>query len=121
MLKGRLEERFRFLFFGCLGFRVLGVLGALERQKSLCFLRRHTVDAEVFLGGDMLVELDLNHNDAEALLRHCEEYQPGSGDFREDARLRDALETLAAAIYGAMRAEKVPKARNPSDQCDRAS
>lgn len=68
----------------------------------------------------MLVELDLNHNDAEALLRHCAEYQPDSGDFREDARLRDALEAVAGAIYVAMRAEKALMAGNPGDQGDRA-
>lgn len=46
----------------------------------------------------MLIELDLNTNDAQALLRHYTEHQPNCGDFRENARLRAALETLAAAI-----------------------
>lgn len=50
----------------------------------------------------MLIELDLNFNDAQALLRHCTEHQPISQDAREDARLGDALETLAAAIEDAM-------------------
>ncbi|WP_353232300.1 antitoxin Xre/MbcA/ParS toxin-binding domain-containing protein [Pseudomonas helleri] len=52
----------------------------------------------------MLIQLDLNMNDAQALLRHCNEYQPSSGDFREDARLRESLETLIAAIGDAMSA-----------------
>lgn len=50
----------------------------------------------------MLIELDLNHNDAEALLRHCAQHQPSQGDFRENARLGEALEALAAAIEDAM-------------------
>lgn len=54
----------------------------------------------------MLIELDLNTNDSEALLRHCTEYQPSSGDFREDARLADALEVLSVAIKTSMRAKQ---------------
>jgi hypothetical protein len=50
----------------------------------------------------MLIELDLNHNDAQALLHHCGEHQPSSDDFRENARLREALDTLAEAINDAM-------------------
>ncbi|MQT92591.1 MbcA/ParS/Xre antitoxin family protein [Pseudomonas helleri] len=50
----------------------------------------------------MLIELDLNHNDAQALLHHCTEHQPSSDDFRENTRLREALETLAEAINDAM-------------------
>ncbi|WP_238739539.1 MULTISPECIES: antitoxin Xre/MbcA/ParS toxin-binding domain-containing protein [Pseudomonas] len=50
----------------------------------------------------MLIEFDLNHNDAQALLHHCAEHQPSSEDFRENARLREALETLAEAINDAM-------------------
>ena len=46
----------------------------------------------------MYVELDLNHNDLDALLRHCREFAPSSGDAREDGRLADALETLANAL-----------------------
>jgi hypothetical protein len=46
----------------------------------------------------MHIELDLNQNDAEALLRHCSEHKPSSGDPREDARLRDALQELRLAI-----------------------
>ena len=50
----------------------------------------------------MLIEFDLNHNDAQALLHHCKEHQPSSDDFRENARLREALKTLAEAINDAM-------------------
>ena len=46
----------------------------------------------------MYVQLDLNHNDLDALLRHCREFSPKSGDAREDGRLADALDTLAAAL-----------------------
>ncbi|WP_341533493.1 hypothetical protein [Pseudomonas viridiflava] len=46
----------------------------------------------------MLIELELNTNDAEALLRHSDAHQPDSGDVREDSRWRDALETLACAV-----------------------
>ncbi|MGX1126548.1 hypothetical protein [Pseudomonas sp. HLS-6 TE3448] len=53
----------------------------------------------------MLIELDLNINDAQALLHHCTEHQPNCGDFRENARLREALETLAAAIKEAVSPE----------------
>lgn len=51
----------------------------------------------------MLVDLDLNYNDLEALLRHCRDHAPRSGDAREDRRLMDALETLAEAIELAQR------------------
>lgn len=44
------------------------------------------------------VELDLGTNDAEALLRHAQTYQPNTGDPWEDARLRDALEALGEAL-----------------------
>lgn len=46
----------------------------------------------------MHVDLDLPRNDAEALLRHCAECRPSTGDAREDARLRDALEALSEAL-----------------------
>ncbi|MBK5012443.1 hypothetical protein IAE33_004303 [Pseudomonas sp. S60] len=46
----------------------------------------------------MYIQLDLNHNDRDALLRHCQQFAPNSGDAREDARLTDALEALAAAL-----------------------
>lgn len=50
----------------------------------------------------MHIQLDLNHNDLDALLRHCREFVPGSGDAREDSRLADALESLAAALEDAL-------------------
>ncbi|THF34456.1 DUF2384 domain-containing protein [Pseudomonas atacamensis] len=50
----------------------------------------------------MLIQLDLNMNDAQALLHHCNEYQPNSGDLREDARLKESLETLVAALGDAI-------------------
>lgn len=40
---------------------------------------------------DMLIELDLNANEAESLLHHRVAYQPASGDFREDSRLSETL------------------------------
>lgn len=54
----------------------------------------------------MLIQLDLNMNDALALLHHCTVHHPSSGDFRENARLADALETLAAALNEAMHLNK---------------
>ena len=50
----------------------------------------------------MLIEFDLSHNDAQALLHHCNDHQPSSEDFRENARLRETFETLAKAINDAM-------------------
>lgn len=49
----------------------------------------------------MYIQFDLNQNDRDALLRHCKEFLPRSGDVREDARLADALETLAMALMEA--------------------
>lgn len=46
----------------------------------------------------MLVQLDLNHNDRDALLRHCQTFRPDTGDAREDARLADALDALEEAL-----------------------
>lgn len=46
----------------------------------------------------MHIQLDLNHNDRDALLRHCQTFLPNSGDAREDARLVDAMEALATAL-----------------------
>ncbi|MDH0574219.1 hypothetical protein N7668_23595 [Pseudomonas fulva] len=53
----------------------------------------------------MMIEFDLNTNDAEALLRHCQGFVPATGDPREDRRLQDALEALQEAL------EKASKAR----------
>ena len=45
-----------------------------------------------------MIELDLNTNDAEALLRHAESFKPASDDAREDRRLEAALDALRAAL-----------------------
>ncbi len=44
------------------------------------------------------MNLELPTAEAEALLRHALEHVPHTGDFRQDAHLREALETLAAAL-----------------------
>lgn len=49
----------------------------------------------------MHISLDLNQNDAEALLRHCQTHRAATGDAREDRRLEDALEALAEALQAA--------------------
>lgn len=64
----------------------------------------------------MLIQLDLNVNDAEALLRHCAGHEPDSTDFRENARIREALETLAVALEDAMRPKQA--ALEPSETID---
>ena len=46
----------------------------------------------------MLIHLELNINDCEALLRHAREFQPNSDDARENRRLRDALDELVNAL-----------------------
>lgn len=55
----------------------------------------------------MTIELDLelNHNDAEALLHHCQDFKASSGDAREDRRLESALE----ALRNALRAQLMPE------------
>lgn len=50
----------------------------------------------------MHIQLDLNRNDRDALLRHCQEFVPDSGDAREDVRLSEALEALIAALEDAI-------------------
>mgnify|MGYP003602795107 CR=1 FL=1 len=45
-----------------------------------------------------MIELDLSRNYAEALLHHARTFKPTSDDPRDDMRLADALEDLAAAI-----------------------
>ena len=45
-----------------------------------------------------MIVFDLNRNDADALLRHVQEFKPQTGDAREDARLRDALLELRDAL-----------------------
>jgi hypothetical protein len=49
----------------------------------------------------MHIEFDLNQNELEALLRHCQTYKPTSGDVREDRRVQDALEALEQALLSA--------------------
>lgn len=44
------------------------------------------------------LDLDLPTAEAEALLRHALEHVPATGDFRQDAHLREALEALATAL-----------------------
>lgn len=53
----------------------------------------------------MLIELDLNTNESESLLRHCTDFQPASVDCREDSRLAEVLEALAFAIEDSMDAK----------------
>ncbi|MEB3438070.1 hypothetical protein U8291_13705 [Pseudomonas sp. A2] len=69
-----------------------------------------------FEGTEMLIELDLNTNDAQALLRHCADHQSNTGEFRENARLAEALETLAVAIEDAM--SSTPGGRNSLSTID---
>ncbi|WP_010212549.1 antitoxin Xre/MbcA/ParS toxin-binding domain-containing protein [Pseudomonas sp. R81] len=64
----------------------------------------------------MLIEFDLNMNDAETLLRHCTEHQPDSEDFRENARLKETLQTLAEALHDAMRPD--PQRAESSEMID---
>lgn len=45
-----------------------------------------------------MIQLDLNTNDAEALLHHARTFRPNSSDPREDMRLQDALDDLVEAI-----------------------
>lgn len=45
-----------------------------------------------------LVTLELPTAEAEALLRHALEHVPATGDFRENAHLREALAALAQAL-----------------------
>ncbi|MGF6127891.1 hypothetical protein QF019_003102 [Pseudomonas frederiksbergensis] len=52
-----------------------------------------------------MIELDLNTNDAEALLRHCESYVPADDDARENRRLQAALEALREALAEHFRPE----------------
>lgn len=44
------------------------------------------------------MNLDLPTAEAEALLRHALEHVPSTGDFRQDAHLREALATLADTL-----------------------
>ncbi|HEX4550437.1 hypothetical protein [Pseudomonas sp.] len=52
-----------------------------------------------------MIELDLNTNDAEALLRHWESYVPMDDDPREKRLLQAALEALREALVAHIRTE----------------
>lgn len=45
-----------------------------------------------------MITFDLNTNDAEALLRHCEADKAKTSDVQEDRRPDSALEELAEAL-----------------------
>jgi hypothetical protein len=45
-----------------------------------------------------VIEFDLNTNDSETLLRHCESFVPTGDDPRETRRLEAALQALAEAL-----------------------
>ncbi|WP_414155162.1 hypothetical protein [Pseudomonas sp. BNK-43-a] len=46
----------------------------------------------------MLIELELSVQHLQMLIRHARQLQPGSGDVKEDQRLRYALDELASAL-----------------------
>ncbi|WP_440809679.1 hypothetical protein [Pseudomonas syringae] len=46
----------------------------------------------------MILELDLNRNDRNALLHHCQSFVPSSGDARKNRRLDHARLALAEAL-----------------------
>lgn len=50
-----------------------------------------------------MIVFDLNTNDAEALLRHVEEFKPRSDYAREGARLREAFLELKEALVSHLR------------------
>ncbi len=50
------------------------------------------------------LDVDLPTSDAEALFRHLQSFQPDSGDYREDARIRDAIEVIRDALAEALKA-----------------
>ena len=59
-----------------------------------------------------MIVFDLNTNDSEALLRHVETFSPKLGDAREDARLREALTELRAALLSHLETPTSPLALN---------
>jgi len=63
----------------------------------------------------MLIELELNTNDAESLLQHCTSYRPSSGDCAGDCRLSDAMGALAFAIRDAMNEKQLSGAMETID------
>lgn len=50
-----------------------------------------------------MIEFNMNTNDSEALLRHCESFVPTSGDHRDNRRLEAALESLREALIEHLR------------------
>lgn len=60
----------------------------------------------------IVITLDLNRNYAEALLHHAKTFQPLSNDPRDDMRLADALEELAAAIEQHFAMQSTPPDRS---------
>jgi len=63
-----------------------------------------------------MIVFDLNSNDSEALLRHVEEFKPATSDAREDARLRDALLELRAALLSHLEDSNTRSAPEPGRQ-----
>ncbi|WLG46414.1 hypothetical protein [Pseudomonas sp. FP1740] len=63
-----------------------------------------------------MIVFDLNTNNAEALLRHVEEFKPSSGDRCEDARLREALLELKEALVSHLEDTSTPAAPKPERQ-----
>jgi hypothetical protein len=59
-----------------------------------------------------MITFDLNTNDAEALLRHAQTFQPDSGDAREDRRLREALFDLRDALSLHLKEQEDDKTRS---------
>lgn len=55
-----------------------------------------------------MIEFDMNSNDSEALLRHCESFVPASSDQRENRRLEAALEALRDALIDHLRSGGTP-------------
>lgn len=45
-----------------------------------------------------MIEFDLNTNDCEALIQHCESFVPEGNDPREKRRLLAALDVLREAL-----------------------
>jgi hypothetical protein len=65
-----------------------------------------------------MIVFDLNRNDAEALLRHAEEFRPRSGDAREDARMRDALLELHTALMSHLEDSGAPALPTPAHRLE---
>lgn len=71
-------------------------------RRRITLSAHDEVPGAIFLEGtDKLIKLKLGIDDAEALARHCAHHQPNSSDFRENARLAEAMLALASAINDA--------------------